>query len=436
MNYLAYTALVLVPATVLADNWPQFRGGGSMTAESKTLPAVWDTTKNVVWKADVPGRGWSSPIVWGDRIYLSTVVSDKDADAPKKGLYIENLQGKTPPGDHRWLVLCLDFRTGKTLWEREVHKGKPPAAIHVKNTYASATPVTDGERVVTYFGNLGVFCHDRDGKLLWEQRIEPTPTALSWGPAASLALYKERVLLVNDNDKQSYIQALDIASGRELWKTKRPEKSNWATPFVWETPQRTEVVTASQGKIRSYDLDGKPLWELGGMSTISIPSPFAHGGLLYVTSGYVGDFQRRPIYAIKPGAAGDITLKDKETSNTFIAWSHKLGGPYHPTPLAYGDYLYVLLDRGMLSCYEAKTGKQVYDRKRLGPTEFTASPWAYDGKVFCLSEAGETVVVKAGKDFEVLDKNKLDDMALATPALANGSLLVRTMSKLYRFEKR
>jgi hypothetical protein len=202
---------------------------------------------------------------------------------------------------------------------------------------------------------------------------------------------------------------------------------------VWKNDRRTELVTAGYGAVRSYSLDGKLLWELKGMSTPTIPTPFAAGGLLYVTSGYVIDPFRKPIYAIKPGAKGDISLKAGEDSNAHIAWCQRQAGPYHPSPVVYGDYLYVLYDQGSLACYEAKTGKEVYKKKRLGggASAFTASPWASGGKVFCLSEDGETFVVQAGKEFKVLGRNKLDDMSLATPALAGGSLFVRTRSKLY-----
>src|SRR5262249_3918394 len=221
----------------------------------------------------------------------------------------------------------------------------------------------------------------------WDKKIPATKTRFGWGPAASPALHKDRLYVVNDNDEKSYLLALDVKSGKEAWRVGRDEKSNWTTPFVWENEKRTEIVTAGSGRVRSYGLDGKLLWELRGMSNIAIPSPFARDGLLYVTSGYVADLLR-PVYAIRPGASGDISLKGKETSNDYVAWCQRLGGPYHPTPVVYGGYVYVLLDRGFLSCYEARTGKPVYQKQRLSPSAsaFTASPWAYGGKVFCLSE--------------------------------------------------
>jgi outer membrane protein assembly factor BamB len=220
-----------------------------------------------------------------------------------------------------------------------------------------------------------------------------------------------------------------------LWRVDRAEKSNWATPYVWRNDKRSELITSGAGKVRSYDpATGKVLWEFAGMSKITIPTPFARDGLLYVSSGYVMD-QTRPVFAVKPGASGDITLPEAADSSEYIAWRQKKAGPYNPTPLVYGDYLYVLYDLGFLSCYEAKTGKLVYDRQRLqGP--FTASPWAADGKVFCLNEDGNTHVIQAGPEFKVLRQNRLEEMSLATPALSGDRLFLRTQSKLYCIRKK
>jgi outer membrane protein assembly factor BamB len=416
------------------DHWPAFRGGAlAGMGEAETLPAAWDTSRNVLWKADVPGRGWSSPIVWGDRVFLTSCISDDKQADPRKGLYIADLQGKAPPGEHQWIILCLDARTGKKLWQKTAFQGKARGSVHIKNTLASETPVTDGERVYAVFGNVGIVSYTVDGKEEWKQDRPARKMQMGWGTGASPAVFGGKLFIVNDNDEESSLAALDGKTGRELWRQKRTEKSNWATPFVWKHQERTEIVTAGRGGVRSYGLDGKLLWELKGMSIITIPTPFARNGLLYVSSGYVADPFIKPVYAIKPGASGDISLKKGTTSNDFIAWSQSSAGPYHPTPLAYGDYLYVLYDRGFLSCFEASTGKPVYENRRLGggSNAFTASPWAYGGKLFCLSEDGNTFVIAAGPDFKVLQQNKLEEMALATPALAGGSLFLRTQTKLY-----
>jgi outer membrane protein assembly factor BamB len=430
--------LLAVPLTAGADlNWPSFRGGTHAgVAEAPTLPDVWGADKNVVWKVEIPGSGWSSPVVWGERVFVTSVRTDGKELEPRKGLYIQDLNGKTPEGEHRWQVHCLDWQTGKTLWTRDAFKGKPASTIHIKNSLASETPVTDGERVYAYFGNVGLACYDNAGKEVWSQKWEPRKTRMGWGTAASPALHGDRLYVVNDNEEKSFLVALDKRTGQQVWKVDRDELSNWATPFVWQNEKRTEIVTAGSGKVRSYDLDGKPLWEFAGMSVLSIPSPFASDGLLYVSSGYVLDPLIKPVYALRPGAAGNITLKPDETKNDFIAWAQRQAGPYNPSPLVYGGLLYVLYDRGFLSCYDAKTGELVYEKQRLNAGAFTASPWAYDGKVFCLSEDGDTFVVRAGREFKLLGKNSLDEMTLATPALANGSLVIRTQGKLYRIEKK
>jgi outer membrane protein assembly factor BamB len=428
--------LFLLSSVLADDNWPAFRGGSRAGVGEGKFPDAWDAKKNIAWQAEVPGRGWSSPVVWGKRVFVTSVISDEKGPEPRKGLYISDLKGKVPSGEHRWLVHCYDLETGKSLWQAEAHKAKPSTPLHIKNTFASETPVTDGQRVYAYFGNVGLFCFDQGGKQLWSKTWEPRPTRMGWGMASSPALHRGVVYVQNDNEEKSFLAAIEAKSGKVLWEVERSEKSNWASPFIWENDQRTEIVTAGSGRVRSYDTDGKLLWELQGMSMVAIPTPFAAGGLLYVTSGYVADFTR-PLYAIRPGAKGDITLESGTTSSKDIAWCQRLAGPYHPTPIVYGEYLYVLYDRGLFSCFEAKTGKPVYEKKKLdaSATAFTASPWAADGKVFCLSEDGDTFVVKAGAEFQVLGKNSLDEMCLATPALAGGNLLIRTLTRLYCIRK-
>lgn len=433
---LPLTLLLAGAAIVAGDRWPQFRGPESVgVAEDSGLPDTWSSTHNVAWRTEIPGAGWSSPVVWGDRIFLTSAISAEPKEPPKKGLYFGGNRGA--PGDqHRWMVYSIDWKTGKILWEREVHRGVPKSARHLKNTYASETPVTDGERLYAYFGNIGMFCFDYKGKLLWSKHWGPFNTRYGWGTAASPVLHENRIYIVNDNDDQSFLVALDKKTGKKIWRVERDEKSNWATPYVWKSERRAEIVTSGSGRIRSYDLDGRLLWEMGGMSSIVIPTPFSRLGLLFLTSGYVGD-QVRPVFAVRPGASGDITLKTGETASRHVAWSLPQGGPYNPSPLVYGDYYYTLLDRGFFTCHDARTGKEVYGRQRIDPaaSAFTASPWAYNGKIFALSEDGDTFVIQAGPEFKVLGKNPLDEMCMATPAIARGSLILRTASRLYRITK-
>lgn len=427
---------VLLATATAQNNWAQFRGPGSLgVAEDPSLPDKWSATENVAWKTEIPGTGWSSPAVWGDNIFVTSVVSSVAGEPPKKGLYFGG-ERKPATDVHQWMVYCVDFKTGKIRWQQEVKKGPPENPRHLKNSYASETPVTDGERVYAYFGNVGLFCFDMKGKLLWSKKWGPFATRYGWGTAASPVLYKDRLYVVNDNDTESFMVALNAKTGEQIWRVEREQGTNWATPYVWETGSRTEIITPGTKKTRSYDLNGKPLWEFSGMSSISIPTPFSRHGLVYIASGYVGD-QVRPVYAIKPGASGDISLKAGETSNNFIAWYQPQGGPYNPSPIVYGDYYYTLYDRGFFTCHDAKNGSEVYPKVRIDPgvNAFTSSPWAYNGKIFCLSEDGDTFVIQAGKEYKLVGKNSLDEMCMATPAIVRGSLIIRTASKLYRITR-
>ncbi|MCF7957478.1 MAG: PQQ-binding-like beta-propeller repeat protein [Phycisphaerae bacterium] len=418
------------------ESWSGFRGPDSGVVEGVVLPDAWSVTEHVKWCVAVPGRGWSSPVVWGDKIFVTTVVNEGKVEEAKKGLYFGGDRKKAPLSIHRWMVLCIDARTGHTLWEKVAKKGVPSHPLHIKNTYASETPLVDGKRVYAYFGNVGVFCYDMAGKALWEKPFKAHKTRYDWGTAASPVMDEDRIYIVNDNEQRSYLVAMDKKTGEQVWRIRRDEKSNWVTPFIWTHPLGKEIVTSGTGKVRSYSMEGKLLWELKGMSVIAIPTPHSAQGLLYVSSGYVMD-KNRPVYAIRPGATGDITLKKGATSSEYVAWSLEQAGPYNPSPIVYGDYFYVLYDRGTLSCFDARTGKEIYKGKKLakGANAFTASPWANNGKIFCLSEDGDTLVVKAGREFELLGTNKLNEMCMATPAAVDGDLLVRTLGKLYRIGK-
>jgi outer membrane protein assembly factor BamB len=403
-----------------------------------TPPDRWSATENVLWKTDFPGLGWSSPIVWGNHVFLTTCVNTGVTREPRKGLYLEDVDANKYPKDtdkHEWKVFCLDLNSGKVVWERVAHTGVPAKPHHIKNTLASETPTTDGERIYAYFGNLGMYCYDMQGKLLWTYLTPPTETNYAWGTSASPIVYQDRVYIVNDNNEKSYMVALDKATGEVVWRVDRDEKkTNYATPFIWKNELRTELVTSGIDWTRSYDLDGKLLWQLKGKSILALPTPFTEFGYLYLTSGHVL-WGGNPLYAIKPGATGDISLGDTETTNEYIAWSHQKAGPYHPTPLIVGDTLYILYDRGFLAAYDAKTGREIYGRKRIpeGGAGFTSSPWSYDDKLFCLNEDGRTLVLKTGPEFGVLHINSLaeDDMGMATPVIVGDKLLLRTSARIY-----
>ena len=438
-SVIAAIGLALLPlsAASAADQWPNFRGPrAGVVADDPALPDTWSETENVVWKADIPGLGWSSPVVWDDHVFIVTAISAGQEPTPNPGLYDEH--NHVPAAAvNRFVLYDIDFKTGKVRWERQLHQGVPPLLRHLKNSYASETPVTDGERVYVYLGSIGVLAtFDMNGKILWRKTFETYPAGNEYGTAASPVLYKDRLYIIADNNVKSSLATFDKRTGKEIWRVDRDERGNWSTPLIWENALRTELVTTGTRKVRSYDLDGKLLWELQGMSTLTIPSPFTAHGLVYISSGYPGG-PLRPLYAIRPGASGDISLKPDQTSNEYIVWSNPLGGTYNTSALVYGDYFYTLLDRGFLLCHDARTGKQIYGRQRISAeaSGFTSSPWVYNGKIFLLSEDGDTFVVQAGPEFKLLGKNSLGGMSLATPAVVRGSLIIRTASKLYRIAK-
>ena len=437
MKPLNAILLTLLLTTIINadDNWPRFRGtdGTGAAADNAGLPISWSTTENVRWIADVPGWGWACPVVWGNKVFLTTVVNDEPNLTPSKGLYLGEGVRDPAKGTHHWLVYCFDLQSGKQLWLQEAHTGVPAVPRHPKSCYAAETAVTDGERVYALFGDVGLYCYDMDGRLLWSHRIDPKKTAQDYGAAASPVVHDGQVFVVYDNLEESWIASFDAKTGEQRWKKPRNETHSWATPLVWTNELRTEIVVPGKRRNRSYSLDGDLLWEFDGrMSNLVIPSPFVAHGLCYIASGYIGD-DHRPTFAIRPGATGDITPVAKDFSGSeYIAWYQGKSSPYNPSQIVYGDYLYTLYDRGFLTCHDAKTGEEVYGKQRLTPGgSFTSSPWAYNGHLFFLSEDGLTYVVKAGPNFEIVERNELDEFCMACPAISGDKLLIRTGSKLY-----
>ncbi len=434
-EFLSMLAAAGPLAAASPRDWPQFRGAHSLgtSEDDPRLPETWSATENVAWKTPLPGMAWASPVVWDDRVFLTNVVSEGAVEPVKKGLYFGGNRHDIAQDRHRWVACGIDFATGEIAWETQLHSGVPATPRHLKNSYASETPVTDGERVYAHFGYLGTWGLDLDGKILWKRDWKPYKVRHDWGTAASPVLHEGRLYLVNDNEERSSLSCLDKVTGRTIWEVERDEGSNWSTPFVWENDLRTEIVTTGTDKVRSYDLDGKLLWELGGMSSIVIPVPFAGDGLLYVASGYVGD-QKRPVFALRPGAKGDISLKDGESSSEFVAWHQPQAAPYNPSPLLYKDLYYTLYDRGFVTCHDAANGEEVYGKQRLeaGANAFTASPWAYNDRIFCLSEDGDCFVVEHGRDYRLVRKNSIGELCMATPAIAQGSLVLRGAQHVYR----
>jgi len=446
------------------DTWPGFRGREMRgVAASANIPERWSAADNVKWAVPIAGHGWSSPIVWGDTVFVTSAISSKPFKKPTPGLYgneyIAEMQAQGLSDDEigkrsaerdgestaeadtiRYMVYALDARSGRIKWEREAIRTKPFGGRHRKNTYASETPVTDGERLYAYFGqNVGLFVYALDGTFLWKQQWEPRPIYLDFGTASSPTVAGGRVYLLQDNETQPSIAALDAKTGKELWRTARagggfPVKSSWMTPFVWKNAARTEIITTGQGNVVSYDVEGKELWRITRMS-MPTASPFAADGLLYVGTGSQGD-ANRPFYAIKPGAAGDISLKPGETANEFIAWSHPRASGYTPSALVHNGRAYVIHDTGILTVFDARTGQLVYKvRVGGGGQTFSASPIAAGNRVLLLTEEGLTFVLAEGAEYREIARNDLAEMSLASPAIAGDALYIRTESRLYKIAR-
>ncbi|HEV7684903.1 MAG TPA: PQQ-binding-like beta-propeller repeat protein [Pyrinomonadaceae bacterium] len=459
---LGCALFLAVPAVSAQDLvWPQFRGPESNPVGTHArLAERWSKTENVEWSQEIPGRGWSSPIVTGGKVYVTTVTTDGKSKVPQIGTeysneYVAEMQKQGLPMDQivervterdielpkevtlHYLVYCLNLKSGKVEWKNEFFTGRPPGGRHRKNSFASESPVTDGKFVYVYVANLGLWAFDLKGKVAWTTPLETNPIYLDFGTGSSPALAGNLLVIVNDNEKQQFIAAFDKKTGKQIWRTNRvigPEgrRSAWVTPFVWRHALRTEIVSIGPGEVVSYDLNGKELWRMSGMSGAPIPTPFAYEGLLYVDGGRGG-----LLVAMRPGATGNISLKEGETANEYVVWSQKRAGTYLPSAVAYQGGIYVLTETGILSRFDSKSGALTY-KTRIDPraTAFTTSPWIYNGKLFCLSEEGQTFVIATGEKFELLHVNELDDMAQASPAIVGDRLLIRTEQRLYSIRRK
>jgi outer membrane protein assembly factor BamB len=427
----------IASGSLSAQHWPAFRGSNAAGIADGNITAVkWniESGENVAWKTAVPGVAVSSPIVWGDRVFVSTAISSDPSQGIRTGLY-GDVEPVNDLSKHTWRVIALDKKSGKVLWDKLAYEGTPKTKRHPKSSQASATPVTDGRHVIVSFGSEGLYAFDVDGKLLWKKDLGVLNAGwffdpdYEWGIGSSPIIYKNMVIVQCDIQRHSFLAAFDTDSGKEIWRTEREEIPSWATPTIFEANGKAELVTQATTFTRGYDpISGKELWKYAGNSEIAIPTPIVGPGIVIVTNGYRGV---QPIFAIKPGATGDITLKENATRSEFVSWSTKRGGPYIPTPLIYGDLLYVL-NNGVLASYKVATGEQVY-QKRLGGTggAYSASPVAADGKIYCVSEDGDVFVIKAGPEYEELAKNSIGEVVMATPAISDGLIIFRGLKHVY-----
>lgn len=425
-------------AAPVKGSWPSFRGPqASGVAEGQNLPDQWNgkTGENILWHTKIPGLAHSSPIVWGQRVYLTSAVSSDPKATFKPGLYGDGDASKDQ-SQHRWMIYALDKQTGKIVWERVAFQGEPREKRHIKATYANSTPATDGRIVVAWFGSQGLYTYDVNGRFLWKVdlgRLDAgaydIPT-YEWGTASSPIIWKDLVILQCDTQTDSFIIALNAKTGETVWKTDRDEIPSWGSPTVITTSKGEELVTNASNFIRGYDpRTGKELWRLGRSSKITAPTPIFADDVLVVVSGRGPE---RPIFVLKPGARGDITLPDGKTSSDAVIWSRTGRGSYMPTPLIYDGILYVLANNGTFDAYNLKTGDEVY-RQRLPVigSGFSASPVAADGKIYLSNEDGEIVVVAAGQKFSHIATNTMGELLMATPALSEGVMYVRSAESLF-----
>ncbi len=420
-------------ASAESQSWPSFRGPqASGVQDGHATPAAWDVAKkeNVRWSTEIPGLAHSSPIVWGERVFVTTAERDGEAEL-KVGLY-GDIAPVADEGVHRFRVYCLERGSGKVLWSETAHEGVPKVKRHTKGSHAASTPATDGERVVAFFGSEGLYAYDLEGKLLWSKDLGLLDSgyyvvpAAQWGFASSPVIHDGLVVVQCDVQKDSFLAALKAETGEEVWRTRRSEVPTWSTPTIDVREGRRQVIVNGYKHIGGYDLaSGAELWKLVGGGDIPVPTPVVSSGLVFITNAHG---QMAPIYAIDAMAEGQVGTGEDDP---FMLWFQPRRGNYMQTPLVYSDLLYCCSDAGVLACFDPASGEERY-RQRLGSgnTGFTASGVAADGKLYFTSEEGEVHVVKAGPEFEVLATNELGETCMATPAVAAGTLIFRTRHRL------
>jgi outer membrane protein assembly factor BamB len=419
-------------------SWPSFRGPkASGVVNGQKLPDEWngETGKNILWRTPIPGLGHSSPIVWGDRLFVTSAISSRAEASFRPGLYGDG-DASDDRSEHKWMLYALDKKTGDIQWERIAYQGVPIDKRHIKSTYASSTPATDGRIVVAAFGSQGVYAYDVTGEFLWSVDVGrldlgayDIPT-FEWGPASSPILWNGLVIVQCDTQNDSFLLALDSETGKTVWKADRDELPSWGTPSVYEGPSGTELITNASNFIRGYDVkSGKELWRLGGSSKITAPTPIFTDRFIVVASGRRPE---QPIFVLRPGAKGDITLAEGQTQSDAVVWSRQRRGSYMPTPMIYEGILYVLGNNGVFDAYDLASGDEIY-RKRIPHlgSGFSASPVGADGKIYLSNEDGDMIVVGAGREFDHIATNSMGELLMATPALSEGVMYVKGVSHLF-----
>ena len=418
-------------------DWPQFRGiKASGIAEGFSVPTTWDAAKgtNIVWKTAIPGLGLSSPVVWGDDVFISTSISGKTDASLKVGLYgdIASVEDDTA---HEWRVYAVDKKTGAIKWQQTAYKGVPKVKRHTKSSHANSTVATDGERVVAFFGSEGLYAYDMKGKLLWKKDLGLLDAGFymvpgaQWETGSSPVIYDGKVIIQADVQKGSFLAMFDAKDGSEVWRVTRTDVPTWSTPTVHVVNGQPQILVNGMRQVGAYDFKtGKEIWTLSGGGDIPVPTPVVSDGLIYITNAHG---MLSPVYAIKETARGDISLKAGETTSEGVLWSTPRGGGYMCTPLVYNGLAYIIRYNGVLTTFDAKTGEKKYEQRLAGATSaFTSSPVGNDGKIYVASEDGQVFVLKAGPTYEQLAMNEMSTPVLATPALSEGRLLLRTQGQL------
>ncbi|MFH0842185.1 MAG: PQQ-binding-like beta-propeller repeat protein [Bacteroidota bacterium] len=456
--------LLLVSSCSRTQNWPQFRGPGSNLITSATsLPEEWDTLKNVAWTYELDGAGWGSPVVWGNKIFITSCFPERVAPVPERSPMqappppprqagAQPPQSGQPPRPaqgpqgpplqedtdtafkqdvYRWEVTCIDLGTGKQLWKQVAFYGNPRIKKHAMNNYATETAATDGKRVYAYFGNIGLFVYEMDGTLLWKKNFGAYEVLNGWGTGSCPVVYNGTVFIQNDNEENSFLAAVDASTGEEKWRVQRDEKTNYSTPVVWKNSKRTELVAGGK-TIRSYDpLTGRELWSLRAGGEMNIPSSVGDQELFY-TGNTTGQNAKGALFAVKAGAEGDITPAEGAASGNGVAWMAQDAALGNPSPLLYNGYIYIVASRGgEIKCIDAADGSLVYKDRIAGLGAVWASPWGYDGRVWLYDENGTTYTLQGGDAFKYEQKCKLDDKIWASVAITGDAYIFRGVKNLY-----
>ena len=431
-SLIALGVLVCLGSTVEAQNWPSFRGpNGSGVADGNNPPITWDAEKstNISWKTAIPGLGHSSPVVWGDRVLVTTAVSSSPDSQFVHGM-TDTAASAGDTSKHSWRLYCLDKNTGRILWEKAVYEGAPKVKRHVKASYANSTPATNGKYVVVSFGSEGLYCFNLQGVLIWKQDLGVLDGGWSsgpdfhWGFGSSPIIYKDLAIVQCDTQSQAFIAAFDLADGKRVWQIRREEDTSWSTPTIYEGKDHAELIASGTRFYRGYDpLSGKELWRLADGVDVKIPTPIAAADLFFLGGGNPDG--RRVFYALRPGARGEIRTSNNANGNENIAWQSTAIKPHIVTPIVYRDYLYVCTDNGILSQYNAKTGEPTFRARLGGGGSFAASPVASDGRLYFASEDGDVFVIKASTTYELLARNPMGEVVIATPAIAGTMIIIR-----------